>query len=376
MHGEEVFKPIGGLVNITDGGGGAGVVAYDKTPDPNSLYRLQHTGILAASYDASAHQMQVNLLCGPAVGSKDTCTYGSVVYSQTFTSANTPPPPPTPGVTTSLTDGVTSVQVGNNVTYQAKVSSPATSSGAAGVTLTAAIPSNASIVDAGGGTIGAGTVTWNVGTLAPGQTATETLTLQATSGTSLTVTAQTATTDTACANAGSTCSASDTDTIGSPPPPFKQWVANPGVESDLTGWNGKYGANAKVTVTRDTTAAHTGVAGIKVAGLTGAKNLSSGFNDNPRWVLSTVAATVYTQSAWVDPTFVGQQITMKLREWKGNTLVLDKTVTLKATKVGWQQLSQTLTAAGSGDSLSFAVYGLMSAGQSFFADDFSLTSPS
>ena len=67
---------------------------------------------------------------------------------------------------------------------------------------------------------------------------------------------------------------------------------------------------------------------------------------------------------------------MKLRESKGNALVLDKTVTLKATKVGWQQLSQTLTAAGSGDSLSFAVYGLMSAGQNFYADDLSLTSPS
>ena len=189
--------------------------------------------------------MQVNLLCGPAIGSKDTCTYGSVVYSQTFTRAGSPPPPPTPGVTTSLTDGVTSVQAGNNVTYQAKVSSPSTSSGAAGVTLTAAIPSNASIVDAGGGTIGAGTVTWNVGTLTPGQTVTETLTLQATSGTSLTVTAQTATTDTACTNAGSTCSASDIDTVGSPPPPFKQWVGNPGVESDLTGWMGKYGAQRR-----------------------------------------------------------------------------------------------------------------------------------
>jgi hypothetical protein len=376
VHGEEVFKPINGLVNITDGGGGAGLVTYDKTPDPNSLFRLQHTGILASTYDASAHSLHVNMLCGPAIGSKDTCTYGSVVYSQTFTRAGAPPPPPVPGVTTSLTDGVTSVQTGNNVTYAAGVSSPSSSSGAGGVTLTASIPANGTIVDAGGGTIGAGTVTWDVGALAPGQTVSKTLTLQAISGTSLTVTAQTGTTDSACSNPGSACSASDTDTIGSAPPPFKQWVGNPSVESDLTGWTGKYGPNAAVTVTRDTSAAHTGVASIKVAGLTGAKNLSSGFNDNPRWVLSTVANTVYTQSAWVDPTFVGQQINMKLREWKGNTLVLDKTVTLKATKVGWQQLSQTLAATNSGDSLSFAVYGTMSAGQSFFADDLSLTSPS
>ncbi len=268
------------------------------------------------------------------------------------------------------------MQVGSSVTYQAAVSAPSTSAGAAGVTLTASIPSNAGIVDAGGGTIGAGTVTWNVGALAPGQTVTKSLTLQAVSGTSLTVGAQTTTTDAACGSAGSTCSASDTDTVGSGstgPPPSKEWVGNASVETGLTGWTGRYGANAKVAVTRDTTVAHTGTASIKVAGLTGAKHLSSGFNDNPRWVRSTTARTVYTQSVWVDPTFVGQQITMKLREWRGNTLVLDRTVTLKATKVGWQQLTQTLTAAGSGDSLSFAVYGKLSAGQSFYADDLSLT---
>ena len=277
---------------------------------------------------------------------------------------------------TALTDGVTSVQTGNDVTYHATVSSPSTSTGAAGVTLTAAIPSNAAIVDAGGGTVGTGTVSWNVGPLTPGQSVSETLTLQATGGTSLTVSAQTTTTDTACTNAGSTCSASDTDTVGAVPPPFKQWVGNQSVETDLTGWTGKYGPNAAVTVTRDTTVAHTGSASIKVAGLTSAKNLSSGFNDNPRWVVNTTAGKVYTESAWVDPTFAGQQISLKLREWKGNTLVTDKTVTLKATSVGWQQLTQTLTSAGSGNQLSFAVYGTMSAGQSFYADDFSLTSPS
>jgi hypothetical protein len=376
VHGEEVFKPINGLVNITDGGGGAGLVTYDKTPDPNSIFRLQHTGILSSTYDANAHTMKVSMLCGPVIpgSGKDTCTYGSVVFSQTFTSAT--PPTPVPGVTTALSDGVSSVQTGNNVTYHATASSPTTSTGAGGVTLTAAIPPNAGIVDAGGGTVGTGTVSWNVGPLTPGQSVSETLTLQANSGSSLTVSAQTTTTDTACTNAGSTCSASDTDTVGAVPPPFKQWVANPGVETDLSGWTGKYGPNAAVTVTRDTTTAHTGTASIKVAGLTGAKNLSSGFNDNPRWAQKTVANTVYSQSAWVDPTFVGQQIMMKLREWKGNTLVSDKTVTLKATKVGWQQLSQTLAAVNTNDQLSFAVYGNMSAAQSFFADDFSLTSPS
>ena len=376
VHGEEVFQPINGLVNITNGGGGAGTVNYSTPPDPNSIFRLRHTGILAATYDASAHQLNVNLLCGPVMpsGGKDTCTYGSVVYSQTFTAAT--PPTPAPGLNTALSDGVTSVQTGNTVTYHATVSSPSTSTGAMGVDLTASIPSNATVTDAGGGVAGGGTLDWQIGPLTPGQSITKTFTLQAGTGTSMTVNAQATTTDTACTNAGSTCTATDSDTVTSVPPPFRQWIGNTGVETDLTGWAGKYGANTAVKVTRDTTVAHTGAASIKVSGLTGAKNLSSGFNDNPHWVQNTTAGKVYTQSAWVEPTFVGQQIFLKLREWRGNTLVTDKTVALKAASVGWQQLTQTLTAGGSGDFLSYAVYGVLSAGQSFNVDDLSLTTPS
>ncbi len=159
-------------------------------------------------------------------------------------------------------------------------------------------------------------------------------------------------------------------------PSFRQWIANTGVETNTTGWGGTYGPSPYVSVTRDATVAHSGTASIKVTGLTGANNLSSGFNDNPRWVTSTVAGTVYSQSAWVDPTFVGQKITLRLREWNGSTLVTDKFVTLTAATTGWQQMNQTLTAGGSGNQLSFAVYAIgISAGQYFYADDFSLTTP-
>jgi hypothetical protein len=113
-----------------------------------------------------------------------------------------------------------------------------------------------------------------------------------------------------------------------------------------------------------------------VTALTGATNLSSGFNDSPRWVSQTVAGTSYTQGAWVDPSFAGQKITMRLREWSGSTLVTDKVLTLTAAAPGWQLLTQTLTAARSGDQLAFAVYAnAINAGQFFYADDFSLTSP-
>jgi hypothetical protein len=51
-------------------------------------------------------------------------------------------------------------------------------------------------------------------------------------------------------------------------------------------------------------------------------------------------------------------------------------VSLTAISTNWQQLTQTLTAAGNGNQLSFAVYANnLSAGQYFNADDLSLTTP-
>lgn len=163
---------------------------------------------------------------------------------------------------------------------------------------------------------------------------------------------------------------------GTPTPAPHQWIGNQSVETDMSGWTGKYGSSPYVTVTRDSSAAHSGSYSLKVTGLIGASNLSSGFNDSPRWVTATVVGTTYTQTAWVKPTFAGQKITMRLREWSGSTLVTDKYVPLTAATTGWRQLSQTLTAAGSSHQLSFAIYSNgISAGQSFYADDFSLTTP-
>lgn len=249
VHWSEVFKPINGLVNVTDGGGGAGQAA-PTTIDPNSIFHMTNPAMMVAKYDATNHTLNYSLLCGPAFtpNPKADCTYGSVLFSQTF-------------------------KVGGSTQAQ-------------------------------------------------------------------------------------------------------QWIGNQSVETDMTGWNGTYGGSPYVTVTRDSGAAHTGTWSIKVTGLTGASNLSSGFNDNPRWVTNTVAGTTYSQNAWVDPTFVGQKISLRLKEWNGNTLVADKFVTLTAAKTGWQQLAQSLTAVNSGDQLSFAIYSnSISAGQFFYADDFSLTSP-
>ncbi|MBV9290817.1 MAG: metallophosphoesterase family protein, partial [Frankiales bacterium] len=375
VHGDEVFAPINGLVNITDGGGGQSQVTYDATPDPNSVFRTVHPSILRGLYDATAHTLQVDILCGPVYtpSPKQPCTYGSVLTTMTFT--HNPNSTPQPTVTTAISDGVTSLPQGQSSTYTVTANDPVAGTSTSG-TVSAVVPAGAAITAAPGGTIDpSGTsVSWPVDSLTGGTPVTHQLTVQPAAGaTSMTVTAQASTGDNTCSNPGSSCVASDTDTIV---PPTTQWVLNPSVESDLSGWTGHYGPSPYVTVTRDTTTpAHTGVASIKVAATTGATNLQSGFNDNPRWVQKTVAGTTYTQSAWVRPTFVGQKIIMRLREWSGGTLVTDKAITLVASSTGWQQMSQSLVAARANDQLAFALYAVISANQSFNADDLSLTSP-
>lgn len=377
VHWEEVFKPIDGLVNITNGSGGAGQASI-TTFDPNSAFHITHPGILAAQYSAAAHSLTVNLLCGPVYvpDPKDSCSYGSVLYSLTFAAPSGTPPPAV--LSTAVTDSNSAPQVGQQVTYQVTVGDQAVGSSAQGVSVSLTLPPDETIAAPGGGSASGQTVTWNIGALGGGQQVTEKVVAQLASGNpgdQVTVTAQVTTTDGSCQDNGSVCSASDTGTIAAPSPAY-QWVGNPSVETDMTGWAGLYGASKYVTVTRDNGAAHSGSYSIKVTGLTGASNLTSGFNDSPRWVQKTVAGTTYTQSAWVDATFAGQKIAMRLKEWNGSTLVTDKLVTFTAAAPGWQQLTQTLTAARSGDQLAFAVYGIgISAGQSFYADDFSLTSP-
>ncbi len=376
VHGEEVFSPIYGLVNMTNGGGGSGQASYDATPAANSIFRSAHPGQLVANYSAGAHSLTVRLLCGPqySTSTKDACTYGSTLYTQTFQSANTPA---IPKIATTLTDNVGTPQVGQQLTYTVSVTNQTANTTTQGVTATLTLPTNETIVNANGGTVNGNTISWNFGTLTGGQSATTAqVIVQVASGNVgdyLTANAAVTSTDGACGNTGSVCSASDTDTVTATPT-AKQWVGNLGVETNLTGWTGVYGNTAWSLSSRDTSTAHSGAASIKVTALAGATNGSLGFNDNPRWVTSTVAGKAYTQSAWVKPTFVGQKLNLRLREWNGSTLITDKVITITAATINWQQISQTVNAAATGNQLSFVVYASsFNAGQSFYADDFSLT---
>ena len=95
VHWEEVFNPIDGLVNITNGGGGAGQTS-SATLDPTSIFDIVHPGILPRRSTAPpSTPSQVNLLCGPAFtpNPKATCAYGSVLYTRTFTRPTSQPGP-------------------------------------------------------------------------------------------------------------------------------------------------------------------------------------------------------------------------------------------------------------------------------------------
>jgi len=150
---------------------------------------------------------------------------------------------------------------------------------------------------------------------------------------------------------------------------------NSGFEAGLTGWGGRYGAHADVAVSRVTSGARTGKAAVKVAASGSVKALTSGFNDDPRWVRSTVAGAAYAASAWMKPKIVGQELVVRLREGSSaGALLTDRSGVVKASSTGWVRVSTQLTAVRSGGSLSLAVYAKdLDAGEWFLADDVSLT---
>ena len=104
VHALEAFRPINGLTHVTNASGGQGRVTLPSPPDPNSLLRLSHLGVLAGEYDAAARALSLRWVCGPDIpGSTgaDPCGYGDTMWSATFRAAGTDPDP-TPTVSPSV----------------------------------------------------------------------------------------------------------------------------------------------------------------------------------------------------------------------------------------------------------------------------------
>lgn len=380
-HSQEAFGAINGLTHIIDAAGGQGFTSFSNI-DPNSVFRSMHFGILKADYDASEHELTVNLVCGAEYTTvKDPCTYGDTIYTTSFQRDTTPPLPVPAVLETTVDNGITQAVVGNQLVYTVTVgNTPANAEPATNTNVTLDLPANLTITNAGTGVVAGNSVSWSLGDLPPGQTATYqvTATLQSGNENDQYTAVVTATSDTACANAGSVCVATDTDTVyvEPPAPTFTEWVTNPSLETDMTGWTGKYGASSVVDVSRDTTIGRTGTASIKVTGLAGANNKKSGINASPRWILSADAGMTYSATAWVKTQAAGQSVTLLLREWNGSTLVSENDVTVPAPSTDWFKLEVPLTALQNGTSIAFAVYGNdVDAGEYFYIDDLSLTTP-
>lgn len=157
------------------------------------------------------------------------------------------------------------------------------------------------------------------------------------------------------------------------PTPTNNLIANSSVEQNLTGWAGY--ADSNVQFLRSQDVAYDGNSSIKVysAGAPGTW-INGGFKDSPATVGNTTSGTVYTASVWVKPTFVGQTILLRMKEWNsGWGLEQDKQHKLVASTTDWQQLQVPLTTTQNGGWLTYVVQGKgMQANETFYADAMAL----
>ncbi|MEO5690881.1 MAG: fibronectin type III domain-containing protein [Candidatus Saccharimonadales bacterium] len=376
-HGIEVFKQINGLTNIVAAAGGQGLLKFTTT-DPNLLYRIMHFGILSAQYNEATHSLKVNLLCGAdGPNQKDSCAYGTNLYQQTFTRPDTTPPPASLGL--AYGDNVSVVQSGDELTYSATVTNKNGHSDATNVMLATTVPSNSEFVRADDYITPAnGSLTWNIGTLAGGQTIIKRFTVRvgAVSPNDHVLSNVTVTADgTACSEPGSVCTASDDNTIPPPAPSTIQYITNQSFEVDKTGWTGLY--NATSLATRITTDSYDGIASIKMTN-TSASTWPTGINSKPKPILSTVAGLKYSGSAWVKGQIFGQNLSLMLRETKPDgTIVGSASVSIAATSSGWDQLVTDYIAKANGNHLEVRIYSLNVASKAWYLVDMtSLTTPS
>jgi len=372
----EAFKPINGLTYIVAAAGGQGLTKWASPIDANSAFRKMHFGILSAQYDASARSLAVNLLCGakfPA-NDKDPCTYGSTLWSTTFTSQNTPPQPSQPKLNVAVSDDVSTAENGQSLSYTATVTNNGTAT-ATGVNLTVALPSNATFVAADDGVVPSnGSLNWNLDYVGAGRTVTKHFTVLANSavaGDKLVVTANVTSADSACQNSGSSCAASDTDTIVVQPA-FVQWIGNQSVETNLTEWGGIY--NQYSLNTRVVDDSYDGNASLQVVRSSGSGY--AGVNDKPKHVTSTAAGKTYTASVWVRGRAIGQKITLQVKEVDAsNTTVSLANTTLTTADTNWHQLTVNYTVQRNGGQLAYMLFSPNSTTTNWFrADMMSLTS--
>lgn len=376
-HSAEAFSPINGLTHVVSAAGGQSFNQFTNI-HPNSVFRLRHLGVLNGTYDAINHSMKLEFVCGPNIPNiGESCNYGDVMYSTTFQSTVGVPNNDPAILNSSITNNTTTQNVGSQAIYDVAVSNIGDQT-ANNVLATINLPQNMTIVSAADATVSGQNVSWDVGNLVAGQSITKQLIVELISGQNgnlalvdLAVSSQ----DNSCFESTSSCTATDIDTIISLPS-FIQWVNNQSIDSNIIGWTGKYGGSSLVSVAYSLEQSRSPGGSIKISGLSGASNLNSGFNDDPKLVANTVAGKTYNGSIWFKPQFVGQSIVFRLREYSpGWTIITDKKLTYTATSTNWVEVTNNITTSQNNNWISYIVYGAdIDAGEYFYIDDLSLTS--
>ncbi len=167
--------------------------------------------------------------------------------------------------------------------------------------------------------------------------------------TSTTTTVSSTTTSTTAPPATTTTTTAPPSTTTSTVPPSSvNLVANPGFETNLSGWN--TGTSA-TTLTRVCGVRHSGSCSVQLG-----RRTSTGdavLDDSPNTVSSSVAGAAYAGSAWVRVPS-GRLVTVRLREYRSSTLVRYKTKVATGTGA-WQQLSVTSAPADGSTAISIDV---------------------
>jgi uncharacterized repeat protein (TIGR01451 family) len=378
VHNGQVLSPKHGLLHVVDGGGGD--EETNATKGAGTVWLTNHFEHLHVTF--SGDQMRLDFICGPPYPpnpSLDACTQGSVLYSQTLTGYQGSGPPPDPQLTSTLTDGgVSNARIGDTLTYQATVTNTASGSTAAGAAMSLTVPPNLTVLDAGGATVDANTLSWDLGDLTGGQSVTKTVQTQLASGSvgsTFKVSLQSQTTDNACATSGSICTASDTDQIVSSGA-TKEYVTNTGFEANRIGWTGLYNTLSKTV--RYAQAHHDGLYSLKVLRNTTTAG-PAGVVSKPSFVPSTTANADFAASAWVRGQKSGQSQTVvaQVNEVSpAGVVVGSASDTLTFSDLTWHQLQFPYTTVGNGNHLDYVIYSpRLNANAWFLTDTVSLLGP-
>jgi hypothetical protein len=93
VHGGEVISPQHGVLQVTNGGGGAENFGFTKT-DAHSLWKTGHFEHMKAT--VTGNTMRLDFICGPVYTlspNKEPCVKDSVIYSTTLTAPDAGPGP-------------------------------------------------------------------------------------------------------------------------------------------------------------------------------------------------------------------------------------------------------------------------------------------